>query len=412
NLLIMSSPTGPSFEVPDGLQSLLQDFTVSVLRRRPTNLVHFAAAYFRRLDLVNSAVEGDAAAVLTVPAREDSGAETDDDLDIAAAAAAAAAEAGKVPPWRANRRPSVAAPSFDPEKSEATYQRKIVPKSDEQRRRLTETVKHILLFRSLDRVSLSHVIDAMQELSVKAGDMIIEQDQEGDNFYVIERGIFEAYVTDSVSGERRLGVTYNHSGSFGELALMYYCPRAATVIAKTDGVLWSLDLDTFQQKVLMSAFKNRKKYEAFLAAVSLLSELTHYERQNVADALKEREYDDGEPILFQGDPGNEMFFVEEGSVKVMRRHSDNGLETQVNHLEKGAYFGELSLITKQPRAASCYSVGRTRVCVLHVSDFERLLGPCLEVMRRNIDSYRSQLREIFGDATSAAAAPLRVEASV
>uniref|UniRef100_A0A1I8IJL4 cAMP-dependent protein kinase type II regulatory subunit n=1 Tax=Macrostomum lignano TaxID=282301 RepID=A0A1I8IJL4_9PLAT len=359
----------------------LQDFTVSVLRRRPTNLVHFAAAYFRRLDLVNSAVEGDAVAVLTVPAREDSGAETDDDLDIAAAAAAAAAEAGKVPPWRANRRPSVAAPSFDPEKSEATYQRKIVPKSDEQRRRLTETVKHILLFRSLDRVSLSHVIDAMQELSVKAGDMIIEQDQEGDNFYVIERGIFEAYVTDSVSGERRLGVTYNHSGSFGELALMYYCPRAATVIAKTDGVLWSLDLDTFQQKVLMSAFKNRKKYEAFLAAVSLLSELTHYERAEC------------EPILFQGDPGNEMFFVEEGSVKVMRRHSDNGLETQ-------------------PRAASCYSVGRTRVCVLHVSDFERLLGPCLEVMRRNIDSYRSQLREIFGDATSAAAAPLRVEASV
>ncbi|PAA60545.1 hypothetical protein BOX15_Mlig030290g1, partial [Macrostomum lignano] len=398
-----------SFTVPDGLTELLQDFTVAVLRAQPANLVQFASAYFQRLDLGQSSEAAGPAAAAVASSdsaerqlrREDSGAEIDDDDDLAALPDSAAA--ARVCGACSRRRVSVAAPSFDPEKHEATYQRRVVPKSDEQRRRLMETVKHILLFRSLDRIGLGHVIDAMEEKPVTAGEVIIEQDGEGDNFYVIERGVFEAFVRDKASSESRHVLTYNHEGSFGELALMYYCPRAATVIAKTDGVLWSLDMETFQQKVLMAAFKHRKKYEAFLSSVHLLAELTQYERQNVADALKEREFSDGEPILHQGEIGNEMFFVEEGEVKVMRRNSDNGLEMQVNLLGKGDYFGELALITKEPRAASCYAVGHTKVCVLHVSDFERLLGPCVEVMQRNIDAYKKQLSDIFGDEAGKAA---------
>lgn len=293
----MTSSSSSTFTVPDGLTDLLQDFTVSVLRAQPPSLVEFAAAYFQRLEREASGSSTGAAGGSNETAaqqqrlqREDSGAEVDDDeLPALPDTAATARMCGAC----TRRRVSVAAPSFDPEKHEATYQRRVVPKTEEQRRRLTEAVKHILLFRSLDRVGLGHVIDAMEELPVSAGHVVIEQDGEGDNFYVIERGVFEAFVTDLATGERRSAVTYRHGGSFGELALMYYCPRAATVVAKTDGVLWSLDMCTFQQKVLMSAFKNRKKYEAFLASVPLLSELTHYERQNVADALKEREYDDG-----------------------------------------------------------------------------------------------------------------------
>uniref|UniRef100_A0A1I8JPH0 Cyclic nucleotide-binding domain-containing protein n=1 Tax=Macrostomum lignano TaxID=282301 RepID=A0A1I8JPH0_9PLAT len=169
-----------------------------------------------------------------------------------------------------------------------------------------------------------------------------QQHQDGDNFYVVERGVFDAFVDDK---------TLRAGGG------------------TTDGVLWSLDMETFQRRVLTAAFRHRQKYEAFLAAVPLLAELTQYERQNVADAIREREFSDGAPILMQGDVGNEMFFIEEGGVKVMRRGADNGLETQVNQLGKGDYFGELALITKQPRAASCYAVGPTKVCVLHPDQF-------------------------------------------
>lgn len=51
--------------------------------------------------------------------------------------------------------------------------------------------------------------------------------QEGDNFYVIEEGVFKA--TKMVGPSRKELFTYEHHGAFGELAMMYNCPRAATV---------------------------------------------------------------------------------------------------------------------------------------------------------------------------------------
>lgn len=51
--------------------------------------------------------------------------------------------------------------------------------------------------------------------------------QEGDNFYVIESGHFK--VTKAEGNEQKLLFEYHDQGAFGELALMYNCPRAATV---------------------------------------------------------------------------------------------------------------------------------------------------------------------------------------
>jgi len=48
-------------------------------------------------------------------------------------------------------------------------------------------VKEILLFRSLDSQQLNEVLDAMFERKVEAGDYIIKQGDDGDNFYVVDR---------------------------------------------------------------------------------------------------------------------------------------------------------------------------------------------------------------------------------
>lgn len=61
------------------------------------------------------------------------------------------------------------------------------PKSDEQRTRLAEAVRNILLFRALDKEQMQDVLDAMFEKKVQAGDYIIKQGDDGDNFYVIEK---------------------------------------------------------------------------------------------------------------------------------------------------------------------------------------------------------------------------------
>jgi cAMP-dependent protein kinase regulator len=58
---------------------------------------------------------------------------------------------------------------------------------------------------------------------------------------------------------------------FGELALLYNAPRAATITAKTKSHLWVLDRNTFNFIVKDAASRKREKYEEFLKSVSILS---------------------------------------------------------------------------------------------------------------------------------------------
>jgi len=62
------------------------------------------------------------------------------------------------------------------------------------------------------------------------------------------------------------------------LALLYNAPRAATIKAKTNATLFSLDRETFNNIVKDAANKKRTYYEEFLSKVELLSDMDPYER--------------------------------------------------------------------------------------------------------------------------------------
>lgn len=85
------------------------------------------------------------------------------------------------------RRKSVFAEAYDPEEDDDDGPKVVFPKSDEQRQGLAEAVRHILLFRALDKEQMQDVLDAMFEKKVKTGDIVIKQGDDGDNFYVIQR---------------------------------------------------------------------------------------------------------------------------------------------------------------------------------------------------------------------------------
>ncbi|CAL8091775.1 unnamed protein product [Calicophoron daubneyi] len=367
----MDSPAeDPKVVVPPGLRELLQELTVSLLRERPTDLVQGAIDFLNRkkktLEMKNK------------------GKSDDEDEEIM-----------PPPPRKGTRRAAVAAESYDPEKDtgESTPVVKY-PKTDEQRKRLTQATKDILLFRCLDEDQMKDVIDAMFERHVNPGDKVITIGEDGDNFYVIEKGVYDIII--KVNGEEKNVGKYDNKGSFGELALMYNTPRAATILATTEGVLWAMTRETFRGIVLKKAFEKRRMYEELLNQVPILESLSAYERMNIADALKTRIVEDGALVLKQGDPGDEMYFVEEGKIRIMMKRGGEEHEKEVSVIEKGGYFGELALLTSHPRAASAYSVGRTKLAVLDVGSFERLLGPCLNILQRNIDGYEEKLKSVFG----------------
>jgi len=71
---------------------------------------------------------------------------------------------------------------------------------------------------------------------------------------------------------------YKAGEAFGELALLYNAPRAATIIAKTQCTLFALDRETFNHIVKDAAAKKREKYESFLSRVEILVDMDTYER--------------------------------------------------------------------------------------------------------------------------------------
>ncbi|KAG6936092.1 protein kinase cAMP-dependent type II regulatory subunit alpha, partial [Chelydra serpentina] len=160
-----------------------------------------------------------------------------------------------------------------------------------QRCRLQEACKDILIFKNLDQEQLSQVLDAMFERKVKPQEHVIDQGDDGDNFYVVERGLYDIFVTRD-SQPRCVG-RYDNHGSFGELALMYNTPRAATIVATTEGALWGLDRVTFRRIILKNNAKKRKTFELFIESVPLLKSLEVSERMKIVDVIGEKVYRDG-----------------------------------------------------------------------------------------------------------------------
>lgn len=92
--------------------------------------------------------------------------------------------------------------------------------------------------------------------------------------------------------------------------------------------------------------------------------------------------------LLCSDVGTRFFIIEDGQARVTQK-DDKGNEKEVAMLKKGTYFGELALLTSKPRAATVTAKGKLRCATLNNGGFTRLLGPCLDILKRNLGNYAS-----------------------
>lgn len=108
----------------------------------------------------------------------------------------------------------------------------------------------------------------------------------------------------------------------------------------------------------------------FLATVPLLGQIPADELQRFAEVTREKQYPKGSVILFEDDPGDSLFIVREGRVKVVLVGED-GREVILGVLGVGEHFGELSLIDEQPRSAHVIAMEDSGLLVLRRDDFRR-----------------------------------------
>ncbi|GMK58579.1 hypothetical protein CspeluHIS016_0600210 [Cutaneotrichosporon spelunceum] len=319
-------------------------------------------------------------------------------------------EAPPIPQYALGRRTSVSAESLQPshhsrrydpganafieedDEDDASSANAIpsFPKTPEQIERIRFAIKDNFLFKNLDEEQEMDVLTAMREVTIPAKETIIQQGDAGDYFYIVEDGELEVFVKKdgqtldlSAGDSETLGkrvVVYHEGASFGELALMHNAPRAATIVSTTPCTLWALDRVSFRTILLDHTSRRRREYEAFLAAVPILSSLKAGERAKIADVLESRSFEAKQDIIREGELGDEFFLIESGAAEALK--VIDGVETVVKQMVKGDYFGELALLNRQTRAATVRASEKIRVAALGEQAFTRLLGPAKDIMAR------------------------------
>jgi cAMP-dependent protein kinase regulator len=289
--------------------------------------------------------------------------------------------------YHLNRRTSVSAESLTPTSAgDDNWKPPSHPKAADQLERIKKAALNNFLFAHLPEEQFDTVVDALQERDIPSKSIkVISQGDVGDYFYIVESGAFDIYVNPSgniEAGPDGLGnkvAEIGPGGSFGELALMYNAPRAATVISTEKSTLWMLDRVTFRRILMDGAFAKRRMYESFLSEVPLLATLKPYEKSKIADALETVSFKAGDVIIKEGEPGENFYLLEDGAAEVFK----SGTEQSVKTYGKGDYFGELALLNNAPRAASVIAKSETaKVAKLGKDGFTRLLGSLEGIMRR------------------------------
>ena len=201
-----------------------------------------------------------------------------------------------------------------------------------------------------------------------AGSIIFHQGDEPDNFYIITRGIVEVLHQPPDALDELIDVL-GPGDYFGEVGLVRHSRRIATVRAKTDVAVMSMDYATFSNWIdsspVVAAEIDSVVEQRLLAAFEWpepLAEDTSADMlqhaQKATDraeepALKEttEQFKKGEMILRQGDPPDRFYIIIDGFVTVSHKLSD-GREQTIAHLTSGDYFGEIGLLDGTPRIAT------------------------------------------------------------
>ncbi|KAG3169425.1 hypothetical protein PI126_g2823 [Phytophthora idaei] len=254
-----------------------------------------------------------------------------------------------------------------------------VPKNNQTRAMITKALKAHYLFSSLDQGEIDEMIDVMAMVTVQAGEPVIAQGTSGKCFYVLESGNCDIVVDGKLVG------TYTNGDAFGELALLYNCPRAATIRATTGCILWTVERTTFRKIMATTASATQLARVNFLKNVELLQRLSNNQLQKVAAALKLQRFNDGDYIIRQGEDGNTFYIIVEGTVRCTSRTAGSDeVEKELMTLQRGNYFGEMALVLNEPRQANCIAVGAVDCYVMDRAEFTKLLGPLRSLIDRQM----------------------------
>jgi protein kinase A len=253
---------------------------------------------------------------------------------------------------------------------------------DSEQEFLTSIVtKHAdFVLSNLDPSQVQTLIRAMETVSFGKDTTVMNQGDIGDYLYVVKEGTVKFVVDGEDKGTAEKGTVV------GELALLYDCPRAATVVAETDVLMYRVSQETFRRIQAAFVLSNDDETRRLLKATKLFESLDDDMIKLLASSLFQKKIKKGDIIMKKGVTFTEMYFVKSGRIK----YGDISVEgTKYADVTMGAgeTFGERSLVLDKPCPGNVECVSSGVVWVLTKERFFRCLdGTDLhELTKKSLD---------------------------
>jgi CRP/FNR family transcriptional regulator, cyclic AMP receptor protein len=136
----------------------------------------------------------------------------------------------------------------------------------------------------------------------------------------------------------------------------------------------------------------REAIAELLRRVSLFSELSGEELEQIARVAVPRSYPGGSVILREGDPGDTCYLLRSGRARVVRQHPDGRAITLTN-LGAGEIFGELAMFGGEVRSATVEAIDDVQAVAILAGDLKRLLNEHPELAVKLLGALAARLRE-------------------
>ena len=256
----------------------------------------------------------------------------------------------------------------------------------------------IELFSDLTHDDFIAVVDKIKPMTFLAGEVIVKEGDEGDSIFIIVSGevsIFrntefgeEIYITDLSDG-----------AFFGEFGFFLKSKRFAAIRAVAETTLLELkkrDMDNVikehphVREVLIKFYKNRV-LDTILATSPLFSCITPECRGAIAQMFKLKRFKKGDVIIKQGSPGDSMFLIKSGLVKVISKVE--GKDDFISRLFSGDYFGEIALFTGKPRMAEVIAESDSELMEISRKDLKTVVQEHPKVLETLKENLKSRLKK-------------------
>jgi len=266
-----------------------------------------------------------------------------------------------------------------------SFEAKNYPKCDRDNELIDAALMSNFVFNHLPPSKRVVLVDAFEPIMVKTGTKIIEEGDVGDYFYVIGSGAVAFEI-----GGKELGMAKT-GASFGELALLYQAPRAATCVAKTLCGLFRLDQETFRRIQSQLIQDAKKEVCEILQRVDFFKDLDETYLCKIASNLKPVNFDDGDVLKDRVDMSGRFFILKQGEIEATSISVDGSAYKDFT-LKPGDSFGSAAMVLKQEILFTGVAKGRVTVLTLDRDTFVRTLGDNWQTLvRRSTDKAKLRL---------------------